>query len=177
MKTPLFSILSRGWRVALAAYLVLTCFRAAYAADELRPNEQTFLAKAGETSRQQLRLADVGARQSASSDVRSHALQLAADYRDLSDSLEALIRRKGGIAGAPVGGTSETYQKLRAHSGAEFDREFLRIAGELSDSVMMLFEQAANNTKDADVRDFAAGRLPLLRDHRNRTIELKKVFD
>jgi putative membrane protein len=159
------------------AFGILGITAMAVAADALRPNEQAFLGKAMESSRQQLRLADVGSNQGASSDVRTHALQLAADYRDLFDSLDALIRRKGGIAGAPVGGASETYQKLSARSGADFDREFVRIAAELSDSVMILFEQAANNAKDADVREFATARLPLLRDHRNRSVELKKVFE
>jgi putative membrane protein len=147
------------------------------ATDTLRPNERTFLEKAVESTRQELRLADVGVAHATSSDLRSHALQLAADYRDLRDALDTLISRKGGLAGAPVGGSSETYQKLSARSGEDFDREFVRVATELSDSVMALFEQAANNAKDPDVREFASAQLPLLRSHQNRGVELRKVFE
>jgi putative membrane protein len=170
----------RGWArpVAFAASLVVFCPAILLSAtDALRPNERTFLEKAIESSRQQLRLADVGAAQATSSDLRSHALQLNADYRDLRDALEALINRKGGLAGAPVGGTSETYQKLSARAGEEFDREFVRIAANLSDSVMTLFEQAANNAKDGEVREFASAQLPLLRSHQNRSVELRKAFE
>ena len=80
------------------------------------------------------------------------------------------------MAGAPVGGSSETYQKLRAQNGTDFDREFVRLEGELSDSIMALFEQPANNAKDPDVREFATAQLPLLRDHQNRSAELRKTF-
>jgi putative membrane protein len=147
------------------------------ATDALRPTEQTFLEKAMESSRQQVRLADVGAAQANSSEVRSYALQLSADYRDLGESLDALVRRKGGIAGAPVGTTSENYQKLTTRAGNEFDREYVRLTDELCNSVMRLFEQAANNAKDPDVREFASAQLPLLRGHQNRSVELKKIFE
>jgi putative membrane protein len=147
------------------------------ATDDLRVNEKAFLVKALETTRQQMRLAEVGASQAESSDVRSHALQLVADYRTLSDALDALIRRKGGIAEAPVGGTSEKYDKLMSKSGAEFDREFMRTVADRSYNVMTLFEQAAAESKDTDVRDFAAAELPVLRGHRNAAVDLKRALE
>lgn len=147
------------------------------AADGLRASEKAFLAKAMETARQQMRLAEVGASQADSSEVRSHALQLASDYRELHDALEALIRRKGGLAGAPAGATSENYQKLTEKSGADFDREFVRTVATASGQVMSLFETAAAEAKDQDVRDFAANELPILRAHRNTIADLKKTFD
>lgn len=171
-RTPL-----RLRRVTAALLGLAAAISTALAAEPLRPPEQAFLTKALENSRQQLRLADVGASQAATSEVRSHALQLAAACRELDASLDALVRRKGGLAGAPVGGTSELYQKLGARSGAEFDREYARLAAELSAGVMALFEQAANNAKDADVREFASAQLPLLRDQRNRSAELRKALE
>jgi putative membrane protein len=147
------------------------------ATDALRPAEQVFVEKALASSGQQIRLADLGANQASSADVRAHASQLAADYRELSDTLQALVRRKGGVAGAPVGGSSENYQKLAARSGSDFDREFVRLASELSESVMNLFQQAANDAKDPEVRAFASAQLPMLRAHRNRSVELKQAVE
>ena len=147
------------------------------AADELRAGEKAFLAKAVETVRQQMRLAEVGASKADSSEVRSHALQLASDYRDLNEALESLIRRKGGLAGAPAGATSESYQKLTEKSGADFDREFVRVVAAASGEAMNLFETAAAEAKDPDVRDFAANELPILRAHRNTIADLKKTYD
>jgi putative membrane protein len=149
----------------------------ALAASELRPVDRAFLGRAAEIGRQQMRLAEVGSSHATSSDVRSHAQQLATDYRSLNESLDALIRRKGGMAGAPVGGTSETYQKLVTQSGANFDREFVRTVSRMTDNVLALFEQVASESKDADVREFAAAQLPMIRAHRTSATELQKTFD
>lgn len=171
---------SFGWGAPVrhpALRPVPNCAVEPLATDALRPVEQSFLEKALESCQQQIRLADIGASQGSSAAVRSHAAQLAADYRELNESLQALVNRKGGIAGAPTGGTSENFQKLSTRSGNDFDREFVRLASQMSDSVMNLFEQAANTVKDTEVREFATGELPLLRGHSNRGVELKQTVE
>ncbi len=147
------------------------------AADALRPGERAFLAKAQESARRQMRLAEIGAGRAQAAEVRSHALQLAADYHELDGTLEALVRRKGGLPGAPVGDTSEPYAGLLTKSGADFDREFVRVVAQASNDVMTLFENAAGDARDADVRDLAASELPVLRAHRNAVANLKKALD
>jgi putative membrane protein len=144
------------------------------ASEALRPVDRAFLSKAVESVRQQMRLAEVGVSQAANADVRSHAQKLVTDSRTLNDTLDALIRRKGGIAGAPVGGTSENYQKLAETPGGAFDAAFVRAASQMADEVLNLFEQAAADAKDSDVRELAAAQLPALRANRNAVLELKK---
>jgi putative membrane protein len=145
--------------------------------DTLRPTEKTFLLKATEISREQVRLAEVGVGQAVNSDVRSHALQMVTDFRGLHDALEALIRRKGGIAGAPVGTTSEKFQKLTETPGNVFDQEFIRTVAKMSNDTLTLFEQVVSDSKDADVRELAAAQLPMLRSHRTSLVALKKALD
>jgi len=149
------------------------------AADTLRPADRAFLSKSVESCRQQKRLAEIGVSQAGNSDVRSHALQLVTDYRSLNDALEALVRRKGGTAGAApaVSGPSETYQKLAQLSGRTFDREFVRMVGRMGDEVMASFEQAVSESKDSDVRELAAAQLPMLRAHQAAIAELKKLIE
>ena len=145
--------------------------------EALRPADRAALAKAAETTRQQMRLGEVGVGRASDTRVRSHAQQLLTDYRSLNESLDALIRRKGGIAGAPVGNTSENYQQLGAKSGLSFDREFVRVAGEATDAALAVFEQMVSESKDTDAREFAAAQLPLLRAHRGTITELRKTFE
>lgn len=173
------SATSNDWRLrSPAARSLIRSFAAEpLAADALRPSERVFLTKAAESTRQQMRLAEIGASQSESAEVRSHATQLAADYRALNDTIEALIRRKGSVAGDPVGTTSQNYASLMEKSGNAFDREFVRTVANSSNDVMTLFESAASDAKDADVRDLAASELPILRAHRNAVEGLKKTFD
>ena len=167
-----------AWRTRVAARSAMQGFAAVpMAADAMRENERAFLSRASEASRQHMRLASVGASQAESSEVRSQALTLAADYREISESLEALIRRKGGMAGQPVGGTSENYQKLLEKAGPDFDRAFIRATAALSNDIMTMFETAAAESRDADVREFAAAQLPVLRAHRNAIADLKKTVE
>lgn len=147
------------------------------AAEALRPVDKSALAKAAEMTRQQMLLGEIGAGRASDSRVRSHAQQLQADYRSLNEALDALIRRKGGIAGAPVGSTSENYRQLSGKAGLSFDREFVRVAGEATDAALAVFEQMVSESKDTDAREFAAAQLPLLRAHRSTITELRKTFE
>jgi predicted outer membrane protein len=203
MNTSLYSCFSftRGWSVGLTLCGLLLASHTAEAAvpgklrhvsarsliqgyavdpianESLRPVDRAFLTKASETVRQQMRLGEVGVGQAGDTRVRSHAQQLVADYRSLNDALDALIRRKGGIAGAAVGGTSENYQKLGEKTGLSFDREFVRAAGQATDAALALFEQIVSETKDTDTRELAAAQLPILRAHRSAITELRRTFE
>jgi putative membrane protein len=142
-------------RLAIARNLASAYVGELALGDTLRPEERAFLLKATETGLQQMRLA--------------------ADYRRISEALDAMVRRKGGIAGAPVGGTSEAYRKLLENPGAEFDREFVLAAAQLTETAITLFEQAAADAKDTDVREFAGAQLPVLRAHYNTIVALKRT--
>jgi predicted outer membrane protein len=147
------------------------------AANEIRPAERAFLVKAVEVTREQMRLAEIGVSQATNSDVRSHAQQLVSDYRSLNEALEALIRRRGGIAGAPVGTSSEQFQKLVALPAGEFDRQFVRTVARATDNILTSFEQIVSDSKDAEVRELAAAQLPVLRAHRTEVTQLQKTID
>ncbi|NEU07598.1 DUF4142 domain-containing protein [Flavihumibacter sp. R14] len=53
---------------------------------------------------------------------------------------------------------------LSQKSGAEFDREYMRMMVQGHIEAVSLFEQAASS-RDADIKNFATNTLPVLRDH------------
>jgi putative membrane protein len=148
------------------------------ATDTLRPNERTFLEKAGERSRHEIRLARLAVAQATSADVKAFAQQLTGEQQQINDAVEALRQKKGAVTeAAPADVPSEATQKLAQKTGADFDREFVRLIGEVQSEVVALFEQAMANAKDTDVRDLAGLYLPTLRDHQNKVTELKKTIE
>jgi putative membrane protein len=150
------------------------------AADTLRPLERSFLEKAAETSREEMQLARLALSQAANSDLRTFAQQLAVDQRSIGDALEGLRRKRGAVVDpAPAASevVSEASQKLATKTGAEFDREFVRLMSEARTATIALFEQAAADIKDPDVRELAAENLPTLRAHQNRLLELKAALE
>jgi putative membrane protein len=148
------------------------------ATDTLRPEERAFLVKASELSAQQTRLARLAVAQASSSDVRAFAQQVAADLQQLTESVDALRRRKGStVAAANQEIVSESYQNLLERTGDGFDREFVRILGDSHATLLTVFERATEDAKDLEVRDLAGGALPTLREHGNVITELRKVFE
>jgi putative membrane protein len=171
-----------GWLRPLAARnLVLGFGPEPLASDVLRPSERSFLDKAAELTRYELRLARLGVSQATSSDVRAFAQQLASNQSQLNDSIEALRRAKADIKPpvATTGGESpsEMYQQLAGKAGADFDREFVQQVAAAQGELLALFEQVLNDAKDTEVRDLAGGALPALRGDRNQLTALKKAFD
>ena len=148
------------------------------AADAMRPAERAFLDKALANARLQNRLAELGASQATSTEVRSHAESLKSDGRQMVESITGLIQKKAAGSPATVAEpASDTYTALAGRASGEFDREFVRVLADLHDATITMFEQAAADLKDADVREMAAAQLPMLRAHRGRILELKKSFD
>lgn len=150
----------------------------ALANEATRPADRSFLQKAIDTGRLQLRLAELGASQATSTEVRSHAEQLKSDNRQLVDAVNSVMQKRGVGSLEPTGRpTEDAYFRLANRSSAEFDREFVRVMAEVHEDTIALFEQAAAEGRDEDVRELAAAQLPMLRAHRNRITELKKMFD
>lgn len=168
------------WRSGpdLAKNLVLGFAALPLASDALRPVERTFLEKAAASSRQQMRLAKLALSQAVSSDIRTYAQQIASDNRQLNDSVEDLLRKKG-ISPDQIASdvATETYTQLAVSAGSDFDREFLRLAGDMHGNALTLFEEVMADAKDEDVRELVGTYLPVLRNHRNRGTELAKMFD
>jgi predicted outer membrane protein len=146
------------------------------ATETLRPSEQGFLESALALSRQETRLAELAAGQATNSDVRALALEIPGEQRALRESVEGLLRRKGMAVPADLP-VPEAHQRLVEMSGSTFDREIVMALAKLHEELVTLFEQAASDGKDPEVRDIGGRHLPALREHRNRLIELRKIYE
>lgn len=147
------------------------------ATDTLRPSERTFLEKAAALSRDELRLARLAVSQAAGSEVKALAQQMAADQQQIADSVDSLRRKKGSSEAVPPEVVSEAAQKLAQKTGADFDREFVRVVADLHAEMVILFEQSMSDAKDTDVRELLGSYLPMLRDHQNKMNELRKALE
>jgi putative membrane protein len=116
--------------------------------------------------------------QATGSEVKSLAQQIAADHQQINDSIESLRRKKGAALEAPGEViVSEASQKLAQKSGADFDREFVRVLAGIHADAVTLFETAMSDAKDGDIRELLGSYLPMLRDHQNKVNELRKALE
>ena len=102
-----------------------------------------------------------------SSETRSFAQMMVDDHGKANRELEGLASRKGFHV--PVGLDADHQRKLdklATLDGSEFERAYLDAQREGHDAAIELFERAAKDCKDAELKSFASRTLPTLRKHR-----------
>jgi len=88
------------------------------------------------------------------------------DHTKSNKELQALAQRKGiHVSTLPDADKIAMLGKLDSLNGSEFDKEFLRQQQTAHKDTIAKFEAAANSSADKDIRDWAAGTLPTLREH------------
>jgi putative membrane protein len=147
------------------------------AVDNLRSSERSFIRQATEMAREELRAAQLGVTQATDAAVRAFAQQIVSDNREISNSIDALARKKGVVLLASSDETTENYARLSKQAAADIDRENDRTMSDLQDETIKVYERALNDAKDTDVKDLAGSFLPKARDHQNKVRDLKKSFE
>jgi len=99
-------------------------------------------------------------------EVKDFARRMVEDHAKANEEMKQLAASKG--AGMPNDVDRKhrrIMDKLQHHTAAQFEREYLR--NQVSDhkDVVRAFEKEAKGGGDADLRNWAAGKLPTLREH------------
>ncbi len=145
--------------------------------DSLRPTERTFVRQAIELSRASMRLAQLAVGHATSADIRAFAQQLVTDHGQVATSLDALARKKGVVLLPLNDEIAANFDRLSATAAPDFDKEFVRMASDLEEATVKIYEHALADAKDTDVKDLAGNFLPVARDHQNKIRDLRKSFE
>lgn len=150
-----------GWA---AAVLLVT---ATAPAVEPKAPDHEFFAKAAIAGMYEVKAGELGQKNGTGTSVRNFATMMVNDHSGANDKLKALAQKKGVILPpGPDASHQKMLDKLARHQpGKEFDEEFADQMEDSHDKAVKLFEKAAKNAKDPDVRAFAAATLPTLRNH------------
>jgi putative membrane protein len=99
--------------------------------------------------------------------VKNYAQMLVAHHSQANQELLAILKVKNFAppAGLPADKQAKI-ARLRALSGPEFDREYIRLVGLLDHLAdIALFERAARDAADPDLKAWVLKTLPVLRQH------------
>ena len=81
------------------------------------------------------------------------------------------------IPTSPTDDAQSAYKTLNEKSGTDFDKAYAdMMVGEHKDAIS-IFENAATDSNDADIRNWAATTLPTLRKHLDSAMDCKKKCD
>ena len=130
--------------------------------------EQAFVAKATADNAMQIELAKIAQSRSASAPVRALAKRIIDDHEALNRKFtEFSVAKKahGQAHGTPSEDVTRDKLQLQRLQGEALDRAFAGMMVAEHQKIIPLYEQAAKDAHDSDLRGIARDGLPMLHDH------------
>ncbi|MGH9943034.1 MAG: DUF4142 domain-containing protein [Pyrinomonadaceae bacterium] len=102
-----------------------------------------------------------------SADVKTYAQKMIDDHTKANEELMGIAQAKGvALPAGPDEKHMKMLEKMRQLSGAEFDRQYVMMAGHKDHEKMeKLFRDETRKGRDAEVKAFAAKTLPVVQEH------------
>jgi putative membrane protein len=125
-----------------------------------------FIRRASSASLTEIALGKLAADQASSSDVKKYAERMVVDHTKANESLGKLAGSKGvQIAVAPEPAQQQDIDRMKGLDGAKFDRAYSDAMVRDHKLATGLYELEAKKGEDVDIRDYARGQLPMLKEH------------
>lgn len=165
----------KHWLAALAALALLAAPGIAFAAD-LAEADARFLEAAAGSGIFEVEAAELAQKRADGAEVKAFARKMLEQHRGVNAELKTLAASKRvALPARPSEPDRSTLEQLQGKTGAAFDQLYVEKAA-LDAHVMAnrLFETAAKESEDPQVRDFAVRTLPMLADHLSMSRALKR---
>lgn len=148
-------------------------------AASLSEDDQGFLRKAGESGMLEIKASELAVQKSQHPEVKRFAEMMIKDHTAVDKELKALAESKGFQLPVELDGDKrDLMEELRQLDGPKFDEEYAEeVAVDAHKDAVDLFEDAADDADDPDVKAFAAKHLPALQNHLEMGKQLKDAVD
>ena len=139
-------------------------------------DDRNFLLAAEKAEIRQTTLAQAALDTSKSFEIRKYAQQVITNYDNALSELAQLLKDKNIPQTSAVPETMQLDAMNRLHglSGGAFDHEFVSLMSAEQQATLNTFDSAAETAADPDIRNYAKGVLPLLREDFNTVSALEK---
>lgn len=137
--------------------------------------DAAFLQQAAENGHMEIEGSRVALEKAAAPQVREFAQMMVTDHQRVGNELKALASSKGvEVSDKPSLVQRTKVKLLSTNEGDDLSRRYLQLLGvEAHQETIDLFEKAAANATDPDVKAFAAKTLPGLQRHLSQARELQ----
>jgi putative membrane protein len=130
----------------------------------LAMGDRVFIKEAAETSRFEVDASQLALKNAASPKVRDYAAMLLRDHKAADSGLLRLSHARGITPPMMTGAHRKTLNQLAKAHGAGFDRIYLeKIALQSHRDSIKAFESASNDARDAELKSWIDGALPVMR--------------
>ena len=124
-----------------------------------------FVHKAATAGMKEVKAGELAQRKGVSPRVKEFGARMVHDHTKANEELMAIVKRKGMSAELPAPGSVMGDPMLEKASGKEFDRMYVTMMVSDHKEAVALFENAARNERDPEIKMFAKNTLPKLRQH------------
>ena len=147
----------------LGAFLV---WGASLSAQTVNDADQQFMKEAASGGMAEVDLGRLAARKGRNAQVRSFGKRMVRDHSKAAAELKSLASRKHVTLPTTMTDEQKTEKaNLMKLSGAEFDREYMRMMVEDHDKDVGDFQQKSTDASDAALKAWVTKTLPTLQDH------------
>jgi putative membrane protein len=126
--------------------------------------DRRFVTKAAEDGQDELQLAQLASQKATNPDVKSYAEQLVQQHQQVNSELMSIANQRN-VKIDKEESNSRAYKRLNKASSQDFDREFVDHMIDEHEKDIKLFQKAASDAKDPQVRDFASRHVADLQQH------------
>ena len=134
--------------------------------------DHRFVTKAAEEGQAEVQIAELAAQRASNSEVRNFAQKLVDDHSSVNSELTTLASQKN-VKLDNDADKDRAYKRLTKKSGLEFDQEFVEHMIDEHEKDIKMFEKAAKEAKDPDIRSFASKHVDHLRNHLQQAQSLR----
>jgi putative membrane protein len=131
-------------------------------------DNQNFVTQASSSNMFEIAAGNLAINNSTNTNIKAYGNHLVADHTQAATEMTTLANKKGWtIPTTMVNKDQSNYNTLAALQGTAFDKQFLNMMIASHQEAIILFQNAASDTgvPDDDLRSFAAGKLPALKEH------------
>ena len=161
-KLSLFAVAATG---LLAAGLFADDVRKGKSGDEPF-SDKMFVEKAAVGGMFEVKSSQVAQQMATDTNVKTFAAHMVKDHTKANQELMSLARTKGWQLPTMLDQKhQDMLNQLSKKQSAEFDKAYMDIQVKAHDKTVALFEKAAENCKDADLKAWAKKTLPTLKEH------------
>lgn len=145
--------------------------------DIAKERDERFLVRTAEFDYEQIMLGKLAYQRATSAEVKELAKMLEDAHRASKSELSSMaIMKSIAVPSSPTKASHMAYDKLNEASVEDFDAAYLtRVVASHNDAIM-LFEECIRGNDDPDIRTWAIGKLPVLRMHLMKVMEVDAQF-
>ncbi|WP_343632238.1 DUF4142 domain-containing protein [Roseateles sp.] len=138
--------------------------------------DSSFLKNAAEANFAEINAANTALQKGVSADVKSFAQKMLDDHKKADSDLQTLAASKGVKLPTDASMVQKGKQKLlEQRDGTSFDHHYAENQVNAHKDAVKLFTKASTDSKDADVKAWAAKTLPTLQHHLQEAQALEKA--